>query len=109
MMTQVQLAYPDNIGKRRRFIAIDGRHVFMTIKDEIVHPQGKPPHTKLIYLQKLCFEEDSRTEYRFTYYMQGHKGKTRGRWVFGQYSLVLPAKELSRLLKEAKKRGWKGF
>jgi hypothetical protein len=42
--------------------AIDGRHRFMTVEDGIVHPQGKQPHTKLIYLQKLCFEADNRLE-----------------------------------------------
>jgi hypothetical protein len=54
--------YPKNVAKRRRLTAIDGRHRFMTVEDGIVHPQGKQPHTKLIYLQKLCFEADNRLE-----------------------------------------------
>jgi hypothetical protein len=104
------LGYPVCIGNRRRFIAIDGEHVFVTIEDEIVRPQGPKPYTKLIYLQKLKFEKDGHIEYRFTYYMKGVKeGRTKGQWVFAQYSLVVPAADLKWLLKQARKRQWKGF
>jgi hypothetical protein len=51
------LGHPVCIGNRRRFVAIDGEHVFVTVEDEIVRPQGPKPHTKLIYLQKLKFEK----------------------------------------------------
>ena len=105
-----KVSYPNHIGDRRRFTAIDGQHVFVTIKDEIIRPQGRKPHTKLIYLQKLQFESDKHFEYRFTYYMQGYKdGKTKGQWVFGQYSLVAPAKDLEWVLSKAREKKWKGF
>jgi len=97
---------PVNIGKRRTFTAIDGRKVHLTVTDEIVVPHGKG---KLIYFQQFRFEEDERIEYRLTYYMLGFKPSRRGRWVFGRYSLVLPAEELAFLLKEARKRGWPGI
>ena len=97
---------PDNIGKRRTFTSITGRKVHLVVKDEIIVPHGGG---KLIYFQQFQFEEDQRIEYRLTYYMIGHKPARRGRWVFGQYSLCLPAKELSVLLKEARKRGWPGI
>jgi hypothetical protein len=104
------LGHPVCIGNRRRFTAIDGKHVFVRIEDEIVRPQGRPPHSKLIYLQKLRFEEDNHIEYRFTYYMTGYKeGKTKGQWVFGQYSLVIPADDLKWLLNAARTKKWKGF
>jgi hypothetical protein len=103
------LPYPDNIGKHPRFTSIHGNHVHLTVEDEIIRPQGKPPHTKLIYLQKLRFEEDNHIEYRFTYYMEGVKGKMLGRWVFAQYSLVVPAKELKWLPTKARSKGWAGF
>ena len=104
-------AYPNNIGRRRRFIAIDGKHVWRRVVDEIAIPQRKRrgSHTKLIYLQKLLLEEHNQIQYRFTYYMLGLNGRTAGRWVFGQYSLVIPPHELKRLLSEAKKKGWRGF
>jgi hypothetical protein len=104
------LPYPCNIGKKpRKWTAIDGQPVLVVIEDEIMMPQGKPPHTKLIYLQKLRFAVDDRIEYRFTYYMEGFKGRMRGKWVFGQYSLIIPAEDLAKLLKEARAKKWEGF
>jgi len=88
---------PNNIGKRRTITSITGRKVHLVITDEIVIPQGTG---KLIYFQKLQFEKDGRTEYRFTYYMLGHKPSRRGRWVFGQYSLMIPQRELRLLLRK---------
>jgi hypothetical protein len=104
------LPYPINIGKKsRKWTAIDGQPVHVVIEDEIVLPQGVPPHTKLIYLQKLRFLADNRIEYRFTYYMEGYKGRTKGKWVFGQYSLVIPAVDLTKLLEQARLKQWEGF
>ena len=104
------LGYPICKGNVRRFTSIDGKRITVTIEDEIVRPQGRKPHTKLIYLQKLKFEDDRHIEYRFTYYMKGVKeGRTKGQWVFAQYSLVVPAADLKWLLKEARKKQWKGF
>ncbi len=97
---------PNNIGKRRTITSITGEKIHLAIEDEIVVPQGQG---KLIYFQKLRFEADRSVEYRLTYYMLGHKPGRKGRWVFGQYSLMIPAKELSVILKEARKRGWKGI
>ena len=100
---------PSNIGKRRVMTAIDGRRRYFAIEDEIVTPQKSGTHRKLICFQKIRFEEDRHLEYRFTYYMLGLKAGARGRWVFGQYSLLIPAKDLARLLKEARRRGWEGI
>jgi hypothetical protein len=99
---------PTSIGKRRTFTAIDGRKLHLVIEDEIVRPQSSSKHHKLIYFQQIRFEEDQRLEYRFTYYMLGLKPGRKGRWVFGQYSLLIPAEDLAWLLKRARKRGWKG-
>ena len=101
-----QPPHPNNIGKRRTITSITGRKVHLVIKDEIVIPQGDG---KLIYFQRLQFEKDSHTEYRFTYYTLGHKPSRRGRWVFGQYSLMIPHRELALLLRKARARGWKGI
>lgn len=100
------LARPNNIGKKRTITAIDGEKLSFVVEDEIVIPQGDK---KLIYFQKFRWEAGSNVEYRLTYYMIGHKPGRKGRWVFGQYSLMLPSAELSALLAEARRRGWEGI
>lgn len=97
---------PSNVGKRRTITSITGRKIHLVVEDEIIIPQGTG---KLIYFQKLQFEEDGRIEYRFTYYMLGQKPSRRGRWVFGQYSLMIPRRELAILLRRARARGWQGI
>ena len=102
--------YPHNVGKRRKITSIDGKHRYVINEGEIVRPQSGSSHKKLIYLQRLRHETDDRIEYRFTYYMLSpKKGKMFNRWVFGQYSLMIPAKELRFLLKKARAAGWDGF
>jgi len=103
------LKQPNNIGKRRVFTAIDGRKVHRTIQDEIIRPQRTSRYGKLIYLQKMWYEKAGRSEYRFTYYMRGHKEGARGRWVFGQFSVLIPPADLKWLLREARRRRWPGF
>ena len=100
------VAYPNNIGKRRVITLIDGRKDALTVTDEIIVPQED---FKLIYFQKLQFESDGRSEYRFTYYMRGVKPARKGKWVFGQYSLMAPEREVSLMLSEARLRGWPGI
>lgn len=103
--------FPNSIGKRRSHVAIDGRTVHKTVEDEIVVLQrAAARNPKLICFQKIRFEENNKLQYRFTYYMLGFKeGPRKGRWVFGQYSLFIPAPDLKRLLKLARKRGWPGI
>ena len=97
---------PHNIGKRRPVTTIRGRTVHFIVKDEIVLASGRE---KLIYFQKLQFEDDRRIEYRFGYYMRGYKPSRRGQWIWGQYCLMLAEKELTTLLKRARDKGWKGM
>ena len=97
---------PNNIGKRRKITAIDGAELHFIVEDEIIVPQGD---YKLIYFQKFRWERGGNTEYRLTYYMVGHKPGKRGQWVFGQYSLMLPAELLRVVLDEARIRGWEGI
>lgn len=106
-MTITEPAWPNNIGKKHRYIDIYGQRESAIIEDEIIQP-GSGNHRKLIYLQKIRFN-DGHLEYRFTYYMRGVKGKTKGKWVFGQYSLISPAKDVGLLLKKARAKGWHGF
>jgi hypothetical protein len=102
---------PSNVGRRGRIEAIDGSHRTFKIGDEIIRKQKVPEKgtRKLIYFQQLQFEDTGATQYRLTYYMLGVKQGARGRWVFGQYSLLVPARHLAALLKEARKRKWPGI
>lgn len=97
---------PSNIGKTRRIKSIHYRPVEFTVVDEIVVPQGPG---KLIYFQQLQHSPGNKIEYRLCYYMLGVKESRRGQWVFGQYALMVPAPALVRLLREAKRRQWKGI
>ena len=108
----LELPPPQNsVGRRRRLKAIDGTLRYFTVIDEIVRQQNIPERQsgKLIYLQKLRFEDDGSEQYRFCYYMLGVKPKTGGRWVFGQYALLIPSNDLRHLLAEARRRGWSPF
>lgn len=98
---------PNNIGKTRNITSIDGVRMSFIVEDEIVLPQGDG--SKLIYFQKFRWTHDDSLEYRFTYYMLGVKAGRKGKWVFGQYSLMLPAGDLAALLREARARGWDGI
>ena len=97
---------PVNIGKIRKIKSMDDEPITFTILDEIVIPHGSG---KLIYFQKLRHDPGKQIEYRLCYYMIGVKESRRGKWVFGQYALMTPARELRQLLVEAKKRQWKGI
>ena len=104
-----ELGHPDCRGRTCRMISIDGQRVSTVIEDVIFLGQGKKPHTKLICLQKLRFE-DKRIEYRFTYYMEGVKpGHQRSLGIRSVFLLIIPANDLKKLLAAAKKANWPGF
>jgi hypothetical protein len=90
--------------------AIDGVRRRFVIEDEIICKQKivERDSGKYICFQKIRFD-DGRKEYRFTYYMRALKGNVKGRWIFGQYSLMIPAKQLQLLLREARRRKWEGI
>ncbi len=78
----------------------------MKVMDEVYVRAGKG---KVIFLQKLKWEHRKRlVEYRFTYYMIGVKPGAKGRWVFGQYSLIITPSQLKLLLSKASAKGWAG-
>src|SRR2546426_6031566 len=92
--------------RRGRIHTIDGRLRHFQIEDEIFcnQPLTDKGTKKRVCFQKIRFEDTKALEYRLTYYMLGVKPGAKGRWVFGQYSLLVPAKQLSFLLREARKR-----
>ncbi len=90
--------------------AIDDTRRKFVIEDEITckHRVKERETKKLICFQRIRFEDNSEVQYRFTYYMKGVKPGAKGQWVFGQYSLMIPAKQLAFLLDQARKRKWEG-
>jgi hypothetical protein len=44
-------------------------------------------------------------EYRFGYYLVGRIGKANGRWVWGQFSPMIPQEDLAQLLHKARAEG----
>ena len=42
-------------------------------------------------------------EYRIGYFIVGRIGRAKGRWVWGQYCPIIPAKDLQKLISNAKK------
>ena len=96
---------PDNIGKTRMIPAIDGMKRHFRIEDEIIHPQSNS-NRKIIVFQKMRYVEENRVEFRFGYYMIGIKPKAKGRWVWGQFCLLLPEEDLMAILEKARKRKW---
>ena len=104
MSKQVPLP-TSNIGRRRTIISQLGQRVKLVIEDEIVRRQSTAPN-KAIVFQKIRFEEDGRVEFRFGYYMIGRKAGAKGRWVWGQYALLIPKRDLRYLLKKAQSKGW---
>jgi hypothetical protein len=98
---------PVSVGKTRRMPTIDGRVRHLRIEDEIVRPQTGSDR-KLIVFQRMRIIEENRVEFRFGYYMIGVKPKARGRWIWGQFCLLIPEEDLLALMDEAKCRGWFG-
>jgi hypothetical protein len=109
MIRMNKIDYPRTLGSKGNLIDIAGKRHSFEVIGEISCWQKNAPNEKRIYLQKIL-HDDKRLEYRFTYYMRGVKpGKTKGRWVFGQYSMMIPRRELSFLLKRAREERWPGF
>jgi len=98
-------ALPDNIGKRTKWKNIRGELRTITILDEIRRVQSNASH-KVICLQKLRFDQSGETEYRLGYYMIGVKPRMAGRWTWGQFAILIPAKDFRWVVRQPQKRGW---
>ena len=96
---------PDNIGKERFLHGIHGNLRPFKIVDEIKRLQYDNPE-KAIYLQLLKFKDAQRTELRLGYYMKGKKPSVKGRWVWGQFATMIPARDFRDMIKEAQDKKW---
>jgi len=97
--------WPDNKGKRKRITNIFGETRHLIIQDEIRRLQSSFPN-KLIVFQRLEIEEDKVIEFRLGYYMIGVKPGAKGRWVWGQFCLMIPKEDLEVIMQEAEKLKW---
>jgi hypothetical protein len=95
---------PSNIGKRRSLSTPDGYRLGFVVEDELHFAQSDYPN-KLIYLQRLAYEDGS-PQLRLGYYIIGKKPGRRGRWVWGQYATIMPPKDFKRIIGLARKKGW---
>ena len=104
-----ELPFPSSVGKSRQLKAIDGAVRKFKVVEEIAReqPDVEGGTRKIIFFQRIVFEDTRLEEYRFTYYMLGVKPGAKGRWVFGQYSLLIPGPLLADMLAEARRLGWK--
>jgi hypothetical protein len=96
---------PNNVGKRRRWNSIRGELRSVTILDEIRRVQWNAPH-KVIVLQRIKFDSSGETEYRLGYYILGVRPRMAGRWTWGQFAILIPAKDFRWIIRQAEKRGW---
>lgn len=97
---------PRNIGKKfGPFKDINGHPRSYVVEDEIVRIQSDYPE-KAIYLQKLRFENEDRTELRLSYYIIAKKPRMAGKWAWGQFATMLPIEDFRVIVREAKKKGW---
>jgi len=97
--------WPSSKGKRKPIKNIRGETRHLLIRDEIRRVQSNAPD-KLIVFQMIEIEEDRQTQFRLGYYMIGVKPGAKGRWVWGQFCLLIPAEDLHDILNEARERKW---
>jgi len=95
---------PSKIGKRGSNND-DGNKQYFTVLDEVTQVQSTYPG-KVIFLQRIQFENDSRIELRLGYYIMGKKPSNAGKWVWGQYAPMMPAKDFQAIVRKAIEKGW---
>lgn len=98
-------ALPDNVGRRTKWKSIRGELREVTIVGEIRRIQSNNPH-KVICLQQLRFDHTGEVEFRLGYYMIGVKPRMRGRWTWGQFAVLIPARDFTWIIRQAQRLGW---
>lgn len=98
-------ALPDNRGRHTWWHDIRGNRHDVLIEDEIRHIPSNNAR-KVICLQKVVFPKEERWELRLCYYMIGVKGRTKGKWVFGQFATLIPPEDFKAIFTAAKRKGW---
>lgn len=101
----MNLKPPSRVGKVTHRKYIDGSPMVYKVLDEIIHiPRSNPK--KAIYLQMLQFEDDRRREMRLCYYMIGHNGRGKGKWLYGQFATMILKEDFEYIISKAREKGW---
>lgn len=103
--SHVSPSLPNNVGRITKWKNIRGEVRHFTIVDEIRRLQSDNAN-KLICLQKLWSRENRREEYRLGYYMIGVKPRMAGKWTWGQFATIIPARDFRAIVRTAERRGW---
>jgi hypothetical protein len=107
-MADAATEYPplaSRVGKRGTARKPSGATFHWVVEDEIrLEHRGLP--TMRICFERIRFEENGRVEIRLGYYMIGEKPRMKGKWVWGQYSPMMPIEDFKLLIDEATARGW---
>jgi len=95
---------PSNKGKTRPIEDIDGNKRYFTVHDEVTQEQSTN-RDKVIYLQRIQFE-DGEIVLRLAYYIIGKKPKMAGKWVWGQYTTMMPPDDFRAIICKAIEKEW---
>ncbi len=89
--------------------SVSGDNRKFTVIDE-VHHVSKSDRKKvlsLLYLQKLESKRNSKIELRLGYYTAGTKqGRSKRKWIWARYELLVEPIDLRAIIKKAEKKGW---
>ena len=91
-----------------------GRHIFVREAWTFL-PQSNLPQ-KVFIIERLRKEDSEgslaygnfnkgQIEYRIGYFIVSQFGKTKGKWLWGQFCPLIPQEDFSRLIDKAKKEG----
>lgn len=97
--------FPDSKGRQTGWKSIRGKRRRVTIEDHIQRLQSGSKE-KLIVLQKLRYDGTRSFELRLGYYMIGVRPRMKGKWTWGQFATIIPAKDFRAIVKSAQKRKW---
>jgi hypothetical protein len=94
---------PSTIGKTGRMISPFGDISRFEVIDEIriASLEGQ----MITVFQRLEFEHGEKS-FRLGYYIVGKKPRALGRWVWGQFALIIPTEDFRALIDEARAKGW---
>jgi hypothetical protein len=94
---------PSTVGKAGRMISPFGDVDRFTVVGEIRVPslEGR----MITVFQKLEFETGEES-FRLGYYILGKKPRALGKWVWGQFALIIPRDDFRALIEAARERGW---
>ncbi len=80
------------------------------VLDEVVRvvdiPKRKRGKAFCLHLIEVERQKRKTKLMRLCYYMIGEKGRTKGKWVFGQFAPMMTKKEFQQIVLAAKKKNW---